>query len=144
MKLRSIWPDMEEVIQLAIGSIARDSSRIRTRALLGALMDCSHGELHRILSEMEDELNDGFIHPEEVQEEVGSAPAELEFSPCVKEVFNFFRIHELKPIRAVDLSLRLLQIGTGSTVRELEGAGYLYDYQEKLTELRDSSPSSSP
>ncbi|MFB6347274.1 MAG: hypothetical protein ABEK50_16240 [bacterium] len=137
MKLHQVWDSLTDSVKIAIRSVTFQNSRIRTRALLGALSDLPDAPSAEILSRVERESGVELIHPDDLARDPEPCPGDVTFSPCVKETLNFYRIHHMRDVTPANVALRLLQIGSGSTVRELESAGYLSSLQQSLEELVD-------
>jgi hypothetical protein len=137
MRLSEVWEAFTPDLRRVFSAVARENDRARTKAMLGALSDLE-GELGEVLSRIETEADVSLIHPETMPDEPGSCPDDLSFSPCVKEALNFFRIHQIRPITPEKLALRLIQIGTGSTIMALEQAGYLASLRQDIEALLGS------
>ena len=137
VNLREVWDYFTDDVKRVFTAIANETDRARTKLVLGALSDLSD-ETADIVRRIEDEAEVPLIHPETIPEVPGECPDQLEFTPCVKEALNFYRIHQLKPITTANLSLRLLQIGTGDTVMKLEENGHLSDIRTSLEQRVNS------
>jgi len=136
LEISRVWNYLTPEVKEAFVRLAKNRDYIHTSTLLGALRSTSQPVVSTILDDLENELEGDLIESLDGGEIEGDfvPPEDLSFSPCVREVLNFYRIHQLQPVSAADLALRLLQIGTGSTVKELEKNGVLRDYQESLAE----------
>lgn len=136
MKLRDLWPYFTPEVKRALRSSCAEYDRLHTRLVLGALSDL--GEDHpvgRILAEVESEAGVALKHPSRWLERPDPFPdVEPALSPCVRETLNFFRVHGIRSITPARLALRLLQIGSGSTVRALEEKGVLRTFLARLEE----------
>jgi len=132
VNLSEVWDYFNPEVQQVFSSLALEYDRIRTKSLLGGLSKLPNNEAAEILEDIEREAGVDLILPEQMITEVGECPDDLTFSPCVKETLNFFRVHQLRPVTVANLALRLLQIGTGSTVMELEESGHLRDIRSRL------------
>lgn len=135
MKLLEVWNYFTPDVKRVFTGLAGEHDRVRTKSLLGALLDVSEENTAAVLSRIESDGDTELIHLRKIPDESGACPEGLTFSPCVKESLNFFRIHQLRPVTSADLALRVLQIGTGSTVMALERAGILTELQEDLQQL---------
>lgn len=137
VKLREVWQSFTDDVKRVFSAISKDSDRARTKRVFGAIAELS-SETAEVVQRIENEADVPLIHPESLPEEPGECPDDLEFTPCVKEALNFYRIHQLRPITVANLSLRLLQIGTGDTVMTLEKKGYLSEVRSSLESLVES------
>ena len=136
MEISRVWKYLTPEVKEAFVRLAKKHDYIDTSILLGVLKLTSKPIVTSILDDLENELEEDLIDSLEGGDlgETLEPPENLSFSPCVKEVLNFYQIHQLQPVSAADLALRLLQIGPGSLVNKLEKQSGLQDYQQSLSE----------
>lgn len=137
LKLSEVWNYLNQDLKRAIRSAAIGRSRIRTRSLLGAMAALSdEAPGSQIIRNLQKCTGVEFESPNRMTENTEPAPEDVDLSPCVQETLNFFRHHQIRSVNPADLASRLLQIGTGSTVRSLEREGILNETIERLDEVR--------
>lgn len=142
MRLSSVWTYMTPTVQRAFRRAARNSDRVDTRRLLGALAGLtSDDEGGEVLRQLRNEADVNLPEVSAADEVYEGPPETIEVSPTVRETLNFFRFHHMRPIDSVTLSLRLLEIGAGEIVKALEADGRLKTYRQRLRSLRDGTGS---
>lgn len=128
---------MTPTVQRAFRRAARDSDRVGTRRLLGALAGLTpDDEGGEVLRQLRDEADVNLPEISTTDGVYEGPPEVIQVSPTVRETLNFFRFHHMRPIDPVALALRLLEIGAGETVKALEADGRLKTYLQRLRSLR--------
>jgi len=136
--LSAVWPHCTPAVRRALAASAPGADRLDTRVLLGALVAVTPaGAGGSILRQLAREEGVDLPRPDLPARAAGSPP-ERAVSPTVRETLSFFRMHHLRPITAIRLAVRLLEIGTGEVVQSLEAGGRLSRYLRGLRAV--SSP----
>jgi hypothetical protein len=139
MKIRDVWHYLDDDVKRAIQALVSSGTELRTSTLLPSLAKVAEQrDSQAVLCEILEESGIDFDYPESIPDNAGSPPEDISFSPCVHETLNFFRMHQIRSVSVEELARRLLQIGTGSTVRSLEEQGLLEKSIEQLEEAVSS------
>lgn len=133
MVLSDVWSSLEHDLKRIFRSAASADDRIDSRALLESLVllpeDDSVGQ---ILRRVDDEHDLKLRSTRTLPESSPKPPEGVTLSPAVREALQFFRIHKIRSVDVREYTRRLLQIGSGDTVRRLEKKGILRDIIEQL------------
>lgn len=130
MKLIEIWKDLSNPLQKVFKFLS--GQRVDTDRLLEGLAGINSTQNSiEVVSEIADDLGLEKIHSDDENIDY-SCPDNIDLSSDVREALDFFRIHKISKITTARLILRLLQIGSGSSVRKLEREGSLQAYRDKL------------
>lgn len=126
MQLADVWGYLDTDVKRLMRTVAPGAERVNTRRLLGAMAQFPGDRVvSRILRETFREADLRLPAPEEFAEDSEPVPEGMDFSPSVHETLNFFRLHRIRPVGVAQFARRLLEIGTGETVRALEEKGML-------------------
>jgi hypothetical protein len=126
LDLSDVWNYLGSEVKRAIKTVTANQDHIRTRNLLAALAVVSkETNDDELLLSILKESSIKFHSPQSLSEEVDPVPESIDLTPAVKETLDFFRMHKIRSVSVNDFARRLLQIGTGSTVRSLEDEGRL-------------------
>lgn len=133
MVLADVWGYLNDDLKRVFRSAAQTDERIDSESILNALVrlpgDHPVGQLIRGIDENHDlDLNP----PEALPEAPDPVPEYGSLSPAVREALQFFRMHKIRSVDVTDYTRRLLQIGSGDTVRRLEKQGILRKMIDQL------------
>lgn len=133
MVLSDVWGYLNEDLKRVFRSAVQTDERIDSQSILDALVrlpdDHPVGQLIRGFDE-EYDLN--LDPPGELPAAPDPVPEYGSLSPAVREALQFFRMHKIRSVDVTDYTRRLLQIGSGDTVRRLEKQGILRKIIDQL------------
>lgn len=137
MDIVDVWHYLNDDVKKAIRAVYLDQNRLDTRTLLGSLSRVS-GENPGscLLRDHFDESDVPLEFPSEIPDDPDSLPEAIKLSPAVEETLNFFRLHRMRSVSVAQVAKRLLQIGTGDTIRLLEERNVLQELVESLENIK--------